>query len=165
MAGSLADPASTADELLTQFAAALTSLGVTLPQRQYRAPGQVIVWDGEQMTVALMGVDQGQPGQTFGQSFVPAAANYHLVFSVNLVREIAGMTDLGTEGIPDAATMDSDGLATMGDAAALIKAAQQIHQTYMVTDPGMGFVVGPLQTLGPEGGLAACRLLLTMSAD
>ncbi len=171
MAISLQNLPGGAQAIWTAFAAQLTSLGVSLPERQYRAAGSMIVWDGEQFTVALMGIDQGDPGLAIGQSFTPpTAAHYHAAFSVNLVRHI---TVVSTEGfadmsIPSAVEQDADGTNLLSDAAALIIAAQQIHQQCStqpggIVDPGQGFLIGPLAPLGPEGGLAANRLLITVS--
>jgi hypothetical protein len=171
MAISLSNLPSGAKQIWTAFAAALTELGVSLPERQYRAAGSMIVWDDEQFTVALMGIAQGQPGVEFGGTYIPpSAATYHASFSVNLVRKITVFRDEGTGDmeIPTPEQQDSDGANLMSDGAALILAAQAIHEACSqapggIVDPGQGFVIGPLAPLGPEGGLAANRLLISLS--
>ena len=154
-----------AELILAQFAAQLQAQGVSLPERQYVAAGSQIVWDGEQLTVALMGAAQGQPGQGFQQTYVPEALNLYATFSINLVRKIAVLnTDgyLGAE-IPTAEDQDADGQAAIGDAQAMLLAASNVHRHYLLTGPGEGFVIDGLQPLGPEGGLVASRLLISLS--
>lgn len=166
MSISLQNLAGGANQIWAAFATELEALGVILPERQYRAAGSMIVWDGEQFTVALMGIDQGDPGVAQGTTFIPpSAAHFHAAWSVNLVRTITTMASEGFVDmeIPTAAEQDADGVSLMGDAAALLLAAQAVHESGAVTDPGQGFVIGPLAPLGPEGGLAANRLLITLS--
>lgn len=154
-----------AEQLLSLFAAQLTSQGVTLPERRYVAPGSQIVFDGEQMTVCLMGMAQGQPGQGYGQTMVPEALTIWASFSVNLVREVSVVNTEGFAAmeIPTMAEQDADGQAAIGDAQALILAASAVHRSYALTGPGEGFVIDGLQPIGPEGGLVANRLLISVS--
>lgn len=152
--------------MLAAFAAQLAAQGVALPDRQYLAPGSLIVWDGEQLTVCLMSIDQGDPGMTIASTFIPpTAAHYQAAFSVNLVRKVAVINTEGFAGveIPTAAQLDVDGGALVADAAALILAGQAIHEAGTLTDGGQGCVIGPLAPLGPAGGLAGSRLLITLS--
>lgn len=162
---SLLDLPGVAEQLLSDFASQLTENGVALPERQYRSPGSMVVWDGEQFTVSIMTSAQGQPGIGQPHSVVPQAVVYYATFSLNLVRAIAV---INTEGmaeaeIPTADEMDEDGVSLMADASALIYAASQIHQQYLVTAVGEGFAVEGLQPVGPEGGLAGNRLLVSLS--
>lgn len=163
---SLADLPGTAAQILAAFVTQLKAQkGFSLPERRYVAPGSQIVWDGEQFTVALMGIDQGQPGAGFGGSFVPEASNFFVQFSVNLVREVQALQadGPGLGMVPSDGEMDEDGQTSLGDATVLMLAATAIHQAYVITGPGEGMVIGPLQPLGPEGGLVATRLLLSLS--
>lgn len=164
---SLTDLAGAGERILAAFVTQLTALGVALPERQYRAPGSLIAWDGEQLTVCLMSIDPGEPGIAQPQTFIPpSAAHYHATWSVNLVRAIATVNadsfSAGVE-VPTSVEIDADGSVLMADAAALILAAQQIHQQQLLVDPGQGMVIGPLAPVGPEGGLAASRLLISLS--
>ena len=172
---SLTDLPGTAEKLLAAFVAQLEAQDVELPERRYRAPGSMIVWDGEQMTVALMGIDQGQPGVVIAQSMVASALSLSAQFSINLVRQVTGLQadKPFSASIPDEDVMDGDGVVMLGDAAALIRAASEIHaqdsntggKAFGVISPGESFVIGPLQPLGPEGGLAGTRLLISLSVD
>ncbi len=162
---SLQDLPGVAEQILALFAAQLTEQGVSLPERQYVAAGSLIVWDGDQMTVALMNVGQGQPGQAFAQTMIPEAVTFFASFSVNLVREIQVVNTEGFAAmeIPTAEEQNTDGQATIGDAQALILAASAIHRAHRLSGVGEGFVIDGLQPVGPEGGLAASRLLISVS--
>lgn len=173
---SLANLPDAGERLLAAFVDQLEVQGVDVPDRRYRAPGTMIVWDGEQLTVALVTIDQGQPGMVLAQSMVASARVMFAQFSVNLVRVVAsldGEKPFGGGAVPGGDTMDVDGAASMADASALITAANQIHaldsnslgQKYGLVMPGESFVVGPLQPLGPEGGLAGHRLLVSLAVD
>ena len=164
---SLANLPQTAQLLLSLFEAQLTKQGVKIPERVYVPPGALPVWDGEQLTVSLMGIGQGQPAAQEPQSFIPQAVNYYATFSVNLVRAI---TMISTEGfitgeIPTAAQMGADGAVLLADAAALIQATSAVHTAYTLTTPGEGFAMEGLMPIGPAGGLAGMRVLLSFSVN
>jgi hypothetical protein len=162
---SLQDLPGVAEQFLAVFGAQLTAQGVTLPDRQYVAAGSMIVWDGEQLTACLMGITQGHPGAAFAQTYVPEALNLYASFSVNLVRKISVVNTEGFAGmeIPTAAELDADGQTLIADAQALILAASEIHRAHLLTGPGEDYVIDGLQPLGPEGGLVASRLLISVS--
>lgn len=154
--------------LVADFVNQLELQGVSLPERQHFAPGQIPAMDGEQLVGNLVGVMQGQPGGGFGGTFPAggAPATFSATYSVALLREIpvvqgdGGMLDYV---IPASADINTAGVGSLEDAEALLKACQAIHRQYLVTGRGMGFEVGPLQTIGPEGGLAGPKILLTVS--
>jgi hypothetical protein len=173
----LADLGGAAEKILAAFVAQLEAQGVELPERQYRAPGSQIVWDGEQLTVRLLGLHQGQPGAEIGFGMHPAAVNVNAQFAADLVRAVPGST-LGLDGsldelLPSAEQIDPEGAVLLADASALLKAATAISladydstgTAYGVVFPGESMVVGPLQTVGPEGGMAATRLTISLTAD
>ena len=151
-----------ADQILAAFAAQLTAQGVDLPERQYRQAGSMPVWDGEQLTTGLMGIAQGQPGIGHQQTFAPEALNLYATFFVLLVRSVQVISTEGFASmeIPTPDQQDADGVTAMTDAQALVIAASEIHQQYLLTEPGEGFVIDGLQPLGPEGGMAATLSLI-----
>jgi hypothetical protein len=162
---SLTDLPGLAEQILAVFGAQLTALDVDLPERQYVAAGSQIVWDGEQMTVALMGITQGQPGLGQASTMVPQRITTYATFSVNLVRSV---TVINTEGftlgeIPTADEQDADGKHTITDAQALMLAGISLAENHLLAGVGEGFVIDGLQPLGPEGGLVASRLLVSLS--
>ncbi len=163
---SLDDLPGAAEAILAAFAAQLEAQGVDLPDRQYVAPALMTAYDGPQLTVMLGDVSQGQPGSAYGGTFIPPQAiNFQAMFIIELLRAVVSLVMDGTaaEMIPDADDLNSDGLTLMTDAAALVVAATTIRAAYTLTDPGQGFVVGPLQPVGPEGAVAGHRLQITVS--
>jgi hypothetical protein len=125
----------------------------------------MVAWDGEQLTVSLMGIDQGKPGGSVSTNVIPQALMLFASFSVNLIRAIP---TIGTEGfaageVPTPEDLDASGQQLLDDAAQLVLAASAFHQAYLLTDPGMDMVIGPLSPVGPEGGLAGSRMLVSVS--
>lgn len=47
----------------------------------------------------------------------------------------------------------------------IVLARAWIYATYKATDPGMGFVIGPLASAGPDGGMVSTSLQLHLSLD
>lgn len=152
-------------QVLADFASRLAQLGVEVPERRYRTPASMIPWDGEQFTVSLMGIDQGRPGAAQAQSVVPQAAIFYASLALNLIRAvpILNVEAFAEQEIPTAEDLDGSGEQLLGDAAALVLAATEFHQSYVLADPGVDLVIGPLQPVGPEGGLAGSRMLLSFS--
>lgn len=154
-----------AEQVLAAFKAQLTVQAVSLPERQYVTPGSMVPWDGEQLTVSLMGIDQGHPGAGQAASVIPETATFYASFSVNLIRKVP---IINTEGfaageVPTAEDLDASGQGLVGDAAALILAGSQVHLARVLVGPGEEMVIGPLSPVGPEGGLAGSRLLVSVS--
>jgi hypothetical protein len=161
----LADLAGAGQKILNVFAAQLTSQGVDLPDRQYFSATQVPVWDGEQFTVALAGIAQGQPGAPVSGTMVATSLVQYAQFTLSLVRVMSVLQTDGPYGdlVPDADIMNADGVQIASDASALWTAAAAIKGNYLLVDPGEAFVVGPLQPLNVEGGLAATRMMIDVS--
>jgi hypothetical protein len=163
---SLRDLPAGGREVLAAFERHLQALGVELPERRYVAPGNLPVWDGEQLVVNLQQVLQGQPG---APSLQPARPPQIRVFAaqwaLTLVRSVPALEVDGpvAEAIPDSPEMEEAGSEALADAAALLLAAQAIHEAYELTTPGQGFSIDTVRPLGPEGGLAANQLLITIS--
>jgi hypothetical protein len=157
--------AASAANLLEQFVEQLPNFGIDVPESQYVGSG-IIAWDGESLTVTLGTVAQGFPGKPDDLTFVTATPTVtYATFYVQLLREASALSGGGfaQNMTPDAAQLGGEGLQAVSDAQALVQAAIAIHQTYTVEDPGLDFVVGPCQPLGPEGGLSAMRLTLGLA--
>lgn len=163
---SLRDLPGGAREVLAAFVAKLEAAGVEIPERRYVAPGVVPVWDGEQLVVNLQQIVQGQPGApSLGTPIPPQARIFAAQWAVTLVRSVPALETDGpvAEMIPDMAEMEEAGSGNMADVAALLAAAQSIHEGYVLSRPGQGYAIDGCQTQGPEGGLCAARLLVTIS--
>jgi hypothetical protein len=159
--------AEAAQTLLSAFVKQLEAQSVELPERKYVAPGQIAVWDDEQLALNLQDILRGQPGAVFEQSTGPVPTVLHAVFSLQLVRLVPALNNEGPLAtmVPGEEELGASGEKTIADADALFEAAIAIQQNYTVTEPDMGFAVGPISTLGPEGGLAATMIKLGVSLD
>ena len=163
---SINDLGATAEAILNAFATQLELQGVELPKVQYVAPGSMIAWDAPSLTVALETITQGQPGAPFGQTYqIGTVTELSASFGILLIREIPALTSEGSldDMIPSQFVLDTAGQSILGDAANLVKAAIAIHDKYLITSPGEGFVIGPITPLGPQGGMAGHKLNLEIS--
>lgn len=161
---SVAALGETAQQILATFAAQLEAQGVTLPERQYVAPGALVPWDGEQLVVNLQQIQQGQPGAPFLATPQPASATVLAAqWAVSLVRPAPMIESEPLQQIPSAEDIGVAGSEGMLDAAQLVLAAVAIHAAHSLTGPGQGFAIDGCSPLGPEGGLFANRLLFTLS--
>ena len=162
---SLRDLGATAQKILAAYIAELEPL-IEVPERRLVAAGNVAVWDGEQLVVNLQAILQGQPGAPFVQTYTPTAINLFAQYGVQLVRAVpVTAVDNGPfpTQVPSAEELSESGIAAMDDAGALTLATVAIHQAHTITGPGEGFVIDSVDTLGPEGGMAATRVALNIS--
>lgn len=154
-----------AQNALGLFVAQLEARDVEVPERRYISPGNLPAWDGEQLAVNLQLGSQGHPGAPFEGTFGPGAENLQAQLSISLVREVAALTGEGSieDMTPGATELTKSGEQGLVDAEALLKSAITIHGAGSLVDTGKGFAINGVTPMGPEGGLAACRLLLTVS--
>lgn len=144
--------------------------GVTLPARRIIAPGSArgIAWDSDGLAVTLGGIGLGHaPGQGGNPQRpgnpISALGLRHAVFVVQLVR-CTPESHNGTTP-PDAAEVTKAGLALMRDAGLLSQALTEIATPVQSQlGPGGSVVVGAVDILGPQGGLAAVEGTLTCTA-
>lgn len=154
------------DGLIAHWAAAPDA---TLPERRMIAPGSArgIAWDGEGLAVSLGGIGIGPaPGQDPDPQRTGnpvAMVLRHAVFVVQLVR----CTPESHNGVtpPDAKVVTEAGLALMREAGLLSQALTEITSAVRSDlGPGGSVVVGAVDVLGPQGGLAAVESTLTVTA-
>lgn len=128
--------------------------------RRYVSPGNGVAWDGEQVTVNLVEISQGKVGRPSQLPTGPQAVTYYATFAVMVVRAVPV-----NDGIvaPDPLDLNAAGQQGMLDAALLTLASSKIHADYTLTRSGEDFVVGPVSTLGPEGGMAGTVLRLEVN--
>jgi hypothetical protein len=165
---SLGDLAASGQLVLEAFVAQLTAQGVTLPGRQYVAPGsgaQAIAWDGPQMNVALAEIQQGQPGAAFSGTQYPGAAVLLGQWAVMILRQIPGLSGNTTAGnsVPTAKAINAAASTNLTDVAALTNAAIAIHAAGTFGAVGTGFALDTVRPLGPNGALAGAQLMFTAS--
>lgn len=156
-----------AQTMLSAFTVELKTLGVDVPDVRYVSPGLIPAYDGEQLTINLQAISQGQPGQTFTGTYVAGAENLQAQYSVSLVRVIPALSNDGSVEmmLPAAEELDESAVSLMGDAQGLMQAAIAIHAAHSITEVGMGFAIDGVMTEGPDGGVAACRLIFTISIN
>lgn len=147
-----------------------TADNTCLPARRVIAPGnpRLIAWDTEQLVIALSGIGLGaaptQPGfaQRTGNP-VSAAGIRHAVFEIQLVRCVPESKD--SMGPPHATTVTASGLALMRDAGLLSQALVEGSDAVAALLGMRGSVEpGAVQTLGPEGGMAAVAGSMAITA-
>ena len=162
----LSDLGTSANGLLEAFAAQLvaTNPDFPLPPNRYVGAGE-IPWDGEGLYVYLAGGVTGQPG--IPQTTNVAAAQgvtFSVQFYVMLVRSVSSFGYWAGDNIdvPSNADLGFEGHLAVGDAGALLGAAAAIKAAKSVVKNSQGFVIGQVTPVGPQGGLAAVRLLIDL---
>jgi hypothetical protein len=158
-----------AEDLLNAFVTGFSEIpGFDLPANQYVGAG-MIPWDGEGIYVYLGSSLVGQPGAPITRNIPRNQAIFTVVtFFVMLIRECSSF-GYYMSGAPAPASnyiLNSEGIRALNDAGALIQVAKNLRQgTSIVKNAQAGFAIGPVQALGPEGGLAAMRLQLDISIE
>lgn len=164
---SIATLPQAATSILTAFASELGALGVKVPGTQYVSAGVTVLaaWDTEQLVVNLQEVTQGQPGQPGGGTIHPQALAFFAQFAVLLIRPVSILTGVGSQIVmtPAAASLNADGVMAIEDASAMTQAAINIYANQILEPIGMGFEIGPVNTIGPDGGYCGTRCLVTVS--
>jgi len=153
---------------------AATSPAVSLPERQYIAPGSPdqIAWDCEQLVVSVTGIGWGQ-APSAGQSPSPkigaqvsATAIRHVIYDVALVRCTPTEGDPDT-GLPNAADIHAAGLAYMTDMG-LLSQALVVACAAVRTGLDRSALVEPgaVNPAGPSGGFhgMSAQIMVTAGA-
>lgn len=159
------DIAAAGNALLDNIVQQMTDGDVTLPTNQGLVPGALLAYDGEQLTINWLDITMGSPGVAESTSQSTYRLLFYYEFSISLLREIHVPTGEGSDGgIPTMTEMTDDFTMLVNDAEQLLAAAVAIHTQYLVVGPNIPFAYGPLSSLGPEGGLAGCRLPVNFQA-
>jgi len=163
--------AEAAKTLLAAFATQLEAQGVKVPKRRYVAPGQVPVWDDEQLVIALQDLPRGQPGRVEDTAGWPIPTVLNARFALQLVRSVPSLEGeaILESMVPTDGSLDTAGLEMISDAQELVTAALAIQDKFMnarvsVAGPGQ-FALGPCTPLGPDGSFAATQITVTIALD
>ena len=161
---SLANLGTAAETILNTFVTQLTQMGVVLPERRFVAPSPNPPWDGEQFSVAFAGLVSSP--STPPERMIGRTQTQQVAFSVSIVRIVHGLdTSLPVQSaVPSAGEMTADGMVVMDDASALWQAAAILKGLHSLARGNETYDIGPMMPVGPDGQLAATRLLLTFSA-
>ena len=111
------------------------------------------MWDCDQLTVSLVGVSQGQPGQQVSTSQRPGLETQWVTYLVQLVRCVPGFTD-EDDNIPTSDELDASAATLMADADALWTALEDVRTSGVLFRASRGGAIGPLVPVGPQGGMA-----------
>jgi hypothetical protein len=84
-------------------------------------------------------------------------------YEVVLLRKVSVVGESGEPPSPGTLTGDYERL--VADAKAMWTSIITIHANYLIVDPGVPFVYGPMLAVGPDGGLAGCRLPVSWSIN
>ena len=165
----LSDLGAGAQQLLEAFATQLVENDPEFPLPSDRSVGAgEIPWDGPGLYVYLGATHGGQPGRPETTSVPSAHATVFVVtFYAQLIRAVSSFGYWAGDNVdlPPSSILGGEGIRAVSDAGALIAAASQIKQSGAIAKRPTGFVVGAINPIGPQGGLAAVRLQLDISID
>jgi hypothetical protein len=146
--------------ILTEFSLALDAAGVDVPDRQYLNPGALIAWDEPQLTIGVIRIGMGQPGESVGSSLLASQFNFSVTFGLLLIVEVPALVDAGLPSTPD---LDAAGQALIGLSTTLWTTAIALRAAGKLAPGNAGVALGPLAPVGPSGALAGVSLQIEMS--
>ncbi len=150
-----------AAKLLGLVADELTQMGISVPERQYLAPGADVVFDCEQLTVRIARIIPGMQGaDTTFPVVTHCALRKTAELYVTLVRCVPTMHDNGDPPTVDEYNQSS--IITFDDAFALRVALENIEHNHLLVPVNVPCTIGQLNTLGPLGGLAAVDMMFSV---
>lgn len=156
-----------AQDVLSAVAGHFATAAVALPERQYVAPGLPadVPWDCEQLTVSIEGIGWGVAEESYAQTMqannVIALAQRHVVYRVELVRQMP-VTDM-TNNLPDFNDLNTFGVSFMRDMGLLSQATVTFLRMLTSNAPGCVARPGIVDPVGPTGGFvgASCALYIS----
>jgi hypothetical protein len=135
--------------------------GFEMPGRQYLNPGTLIAWDEPQLTIAVIRIAPGQPGQQDAQSILPSMLNWSVTWGLLWLFEIPALTDSGT---PETATLDAAGQSYVDYMTTMFSVAVAQRINGLLTPALAGNVsIGPITSVGPEGAMSGIALQIEAS--
>jgi hypothetical protein len=144
--------------LLEAIKAVFALMDVRLPERVGLVPGGSVAFDGDQLTVNFEGITRGIPGRPDSQWETPASTIQYMQFDVYLLRQVSVVKDGGPAAVlPTPGQLAGDFTRLASDAANLWAAIVAIHASYAMVPAGVPIVYGPLESVGPEGGLSGSK--------
>ena len=146
--------------MLDVLGAQLEVQGCDMPQRVCMLPGSNVAYDADQLTINLVAIGPGQPGEAATRAFHPGQLIQTVEWEVNLLRKVRVQTD-GAPGHPQPpspSVLTKDFVKTATDAQYLWAALATIHAQGLINPVNIPFFYGPLRPVGPEAGLAGSRV-------
>jgi hypothetical protein len=159
------DPAGAAQQLFDALVNTLTEIGVELPEMQGLVPGGIVAYDGPQFTINLVNINRGIDPSVDPLYMHPSATRQFYEFNVVLLREVSTVqSTVASAALPTMRAMTNDFETVTADAAALWQALVSIHASYTIVPPNVPFTYGPMEFIGPEGGVCGVRCLVAFQA-
>lgn len=160
---------ASANDLLEAFRGQLIedNADFELPGTQYVGAGE-IPWDGPGLYVYLGSGVTGQPGRGISTAvFSTQAITRTMLFYVQLLRECLTFGYWGDDwrSLPPDDQINAEGMRLMDDAGALVAAAIHLQTKKVIVPNPMGFAIGQIMPIGPQGGLVGIRLPLDLTID
>lgn len=156
-----------AEMLLDKFIEKMeTYPGWEKPQGSYVGAGQ-IPWDGPGVYCSIGTTSLGQPGvPTSGNLQTPKVMFTTVTFYIMIIRNCASFGYYTQNQPPYEGDLNREGIQSMNDVGALIQAAKDLRKDPdIVGNRQAGFTVGPVEPMGPEGGLSANRISVELSIE
>lgn len=130
----------------------LEEQGIVIPEVNYLAPGNEIVWDCEQFTMHMTRIIGGYPGIDSPVPQPHAIYMNSVEFFATMVRCIPTPNDNADR--PDDAEVAIAAQGLMNDARAIRRAFEMIDQEHLVVPRNVPTSVGQVTSIGPQGGYA-----------
>lgn len=138
-----------------------TQAGITLPEAQYLAPGVMPVWDGEQVTVQLVRLFPGNPGQDIGTYQRPPGALLSVEYVILILRSTPVLD--GNLVWPGPDDLNASAVSNWGDLLLLGAILEAAVADDAIVDAGVPITVNPVQPVGTEGGLVGVQATVAFS--
>lgn len=149
-----------AQSLLTETQNQLTSLGCSIPERVYCAPGMDVAFDCEQLTIHLSRIITNFQSQDSPRPIMHAIMRRSAEYFITLVRCCPTINDDGSA--PDVQDMENTSAITMNDAMYLRQSLEAIDAQHLVVPRNIPTTVGQLNTIGPMGGFVANQIMYSV---
>jgi hypothetical protein len=149
------------DTVIRGFEAA----GVDLPERRIIAPGRIVEADAAQVSVQLVSLVAGHPGQPVAQYQRPPAGFRTATWQITISRYVATQGAESAAYAPDPLDIEADAEAAWTDVAVLLDLLEKAKLSRTLTGLGVPITLGPTVLDGPMGGLAAVQVTVSMALE
>lgn len=150
-----------ARQILDTASAGLTAAGLTAPERQYVADGNMVAWDCEQLVVAIVAT-YSHEGNVAQETQMPAFAMAPRAAEVEvwLARCAPTMDEDGTPAAAEA--IDASAGVVLADPMVILDCLWRAHAAGNLASC-KGLVFRRWQAVGPSGGLTGGVLRLAVN--
>lgn len=147
----MVDVYAMAGRLLALVEEHFTSASVDLPPTRYVAPGGVVAYDEEQLTVHVSNLFPGQPPTAGAAVTDPALTLQSAEFRVTIIRDTPIVDDSGNPPSVDA--LQASAQEHLNDMRTMMAALEAIRASYQFVTYNIPFSILGVAPYGPEGGV------------